>query len=58
MIGKSAIKIEYNGNGMVRLFLVRFNIHLLRVIVRYLISKLFFKWKNGFPTQCFRNKTE
>lgn len=58
MIGKSAIKIERNGNGTARLFLVRFNVHLLRVIVRYLISKLFFKWKNEFPTQCFRNKTE
>jgi len=27
------------------LFLLRFNVHLPLVIVRYLISKLFFKWK-------------
>lgn len=50
--------MECNESRTVRLFFVRFNVHLPRVIVHYLISKLFFKWKNGFPIQRLRNETE
>lgn len=57
MMKKSTIKLNENENPT-RMFLSRFNVHLRCVIVRYLISKLFFKWKNGFPIQRLRNEME